>query len=215
MFGLGKKRDAAGDAEAFWSWFAGAAPQLAKDYDAFVRGETGPEPLIVPVAERLDAYCDGIVHEIGQDEDGVYDLVISADGIKDRIETVTALTRAAPAIDGWKVTAFRPRKSIGDTMLQMGGVDFRAGDILYRLGEPHDGLCDIKIRFRADLEAPAEALIGPAFIIMDSVIGEYDVMTKIGEVDPGFIKPEDAADGLRPITELAGDIDARFPQAAN
>lgn len=212
MFGLKKKRD---DAEAFWEWFSDAAPQLAKHYDAFVKGEVGPEPLIVPVAKRLEAYCNGIVHEIGQDPDGVYDFVISADGIKAKIGPVTALAQAAPRIEGWKVTAFRPRKNHGDTLLEMGGAAFSANDVLYQLRGPHDGLCDIKIRFRADIAAPDEALIGPAFIIMDSVIGEYDVMTKIGEVDPGFLKPGEPADGLRPIVELPGEIDAHFPQTVN
>lgn len=212
MFSTGRKR---GDAQAFWAWFSQAAPQLAKDYEAFAKGDAGPEPLIAPVAERLDAYDNGIVHEIGCDENGVYDFVISADGIKDRIEPVMALARAAPKIDGWKVTAFRPRKAGGGALLQMGAETFSAEDVLYRLDGPRDGLCDIKIRFRADFDAPDEVLIGPAFIIMDSVIGEYDVMTKIGEVDPGFLKPGESAPDFRPLTELADDLDSRFARAVN
>lgn len=212
MAGVSRKN---GDAEAFWKWFSEAAAQLSADYDAFVSGKAGPEPLIEPVAKRLKAYHDGLAHEIGQDDNGVYDLVISANGIKDRMEPVTALVRAAPQIEGWKATAFRPRKTHGDVLLHMGGEDFRAEDVLYRLGDVTGGLCDIEILFRAGFDAPEDALIGPAFLIMDSIIGEYDVMTKIGEVAARTAKSVDRAEEFAPITALADDIDARFPANPN
>lgn len=207
----GKRRKA----QAFWDWFSGAAEQLARDHDAVVAGKAGPEPLIEPVAKRLNAYHKGLAHEIGQDADGVYDLVISANGIKDRIDAVTALVRAAPDIDGWKVTAFRPRKAGGDFLLRMGGEEFHAENVFYRLGETSGGLCDIEILFGAGFDAPDGALIGPAFLIMDSVIGEYDVMTKIGQVAARTVKPADDMRDYAPIAALADDLDARFPERAN
>lgn len=207
----GKRRKA----QAFWDWFSGAAEELARDYDAFASRKTGPERLIEPVAKRLRAYHKGLAHEIGQDENGVYDLVISANGIKGRIDAVTALVRAAPKIDGWKVTAFRSRKPAGDVLLQMGDEEFHAENVFYRLGEPSDGVYDIEILFGAGFDAPDDALIGPAFLIMDSVIGEYDVMTKIGAVAARTIKVTDDMKSYAPIAALASELDARFPVNPN
>jgi len=211
MFGRKKK----GDAAAFWAWFEGEAPALAKAYDAFVAGDAGPEPLVHPVAKEMDRFHDGIAHEIGHDGRN-YDFVISADGIRANVDAVKALANAAPTIDGWKVTAFRPRKPMDeDAVLQLGDEVFGDGNIFYRLGDASDGKCDVAIRFRSTLEAPDDALIGPAFLIMDAAIGEYDVMTKVGEIDVAFSKPDAPLDDFRPIKELAGDLDARFPETAH
>jgi hypothetical protein len=41
-----------------------------------------------------------------------HELIVSADGIWSAFPTVERLVAGAPPIPGWKITAFRPRKSI-------------------------------------------------------------------------------------------------------
>lgn len=203
----------AGDAAAFWGWFSESAPQIEKDYDASVRGELDPALLIGPVRERLKAYSKELAFEIGCDGDGVYDFVISAEGMKDRIGAVTTLLQAAPKIEGWKFTAFRPRKELADVLLRMDGVAYGADCIFYRLDDIVDGLCDIEILYRGSFKASDDKLGGASLLIMDRLIGEYDVMTKIGKVSAHRIEASRGVpDDYKQITELAAEIDALFPQ---
>ncbi len=193
------------DPEAFWRWFEDSAAGLATAYDDFAAGKTGPMPLIAPVEKRLNRYHKGLVHEIGQRPDGLYDLVISADGIRDQIKPVSDLVKVAPKIDQWTVTAFRAPKPIGDPLLELDGEMYRLEDVFYRLTPGEDGLSNIVLGFHAkDAGAAADDFIGPGFLILDRVIGEFNVMTRIGEVSTEIVS--DDGGGMSPIASLADEF---------
>jgi hypothetical protein len=196
-------------AEAFWSWFAKAAPKIARDYAAFVRGGGAPDVLLKDVGKQLRRYSPGLVAEIGKAGE-TFDLVISADGIRANIEPVLALVRAAPQIAGWKVTAFRSRKTLAAANLQLGPLTLHRSDVRFRLGDLDDGHCDLIIAFREKILPPDMDPAFPGFLLTDIALGEYDVMTRIGAVDFAVFDAVTLGDFL-PFDQLPEQLDRQFP----
>jgi hypothetical protein len=119
-----------------------------------------------------------------------------------------ALVRAAPPLPGWRVTAYRQPKDldlkIRISALEMGvdSVEFvpvqegqKVGVVLYVKGYTHD----MQDQFK-------EA----CFLLLDNVLGEYTVMTRIGSVDvqphPGY-----TPQGAWPLRDLRALVPPQSP----
>jgi hypothetical protein len=95
---------------AFWSWFQARRHDIEHDV-ASIRQMGGPSNLITDeLGERLRANWPDLVHEIGRAGDGMFELIISADGIRERFPVVTECVKNAPELPGWRFIAFRPRQ---------------------------------------------------------------------------------------------------------
>ena len=87
----------------FWVWFQenrGFLESYATNTQAVTRALGG----------RLQNVDRGLTYELGQAADGVYEFIVSANGIRDVFPEVIRLVRAAPKIEGWRIVAFRPRR---------------------------------------------------------------------------------------------------------
>ena len=94
--------------QGFWKWFLAHEAR----YHAFDPNDvSGRERLFENLSEKLsDVHADLTFEFSPVFEDGIRELVISADGIKDAFEAVEALCDAAPTIPGWRIIKFRPRR---------------------------------------------------------------------------------------------------------
>jgi hypothetical protein len=181
--------------ERFWNWFIRNREELAS-----IRN--GQEPICADMSKQLKKVHSGLAWEFGI-EKGMMECIISADGIADVFPAVDALVADAPAIPGWRVTAFRPRKG-GDLKVQMGDRVLATDDIYFvatRAGEK----LDLELLVDGLTPQNEKGIQHVSFLLMDAVVGEYDVVTRIGGIE---FKPLALADGRqRPLSELAAAVD--------
>ncbi len=160
--------------QRFWSWFAANSAR-------FLKSETDVSTLSDELAAALRRVRRGLTFELSRKFDYGRELIISADGIKDRFPAVQKLVAAAPDLDGWRIVAFRQR---GGTNLI---VEFSG----YRL-DPED----VWFKVVADKKKVGLYLLLPqasqacerttgmaSFILLDHALGEYDVEMKLGFIE--------------------------------
>jgi hypothetical protein len=197
-----KKQPAANAADvAFWRWFAAHQGEVAKVQKA-------DEPVANQLAAELHKVDPRLTFELGVDPKGPHELIVSAGGVQGAFPTVKRLVGAAPAIAGWKVIAFRPRKSTDFQIDLQDGTHLGGGDLKFRVlpdGEP--GLVDVAIYVKGMRGAGEESTRQSVYLLLDAALGEYDVETRLGQIEilPGSSAPADA----RPFAELPAAVDAR------
>ena len=102
--------------------------------------------------------------------------------------------------------AFKPRHAT--PILDHGGIRFNVADFYYQ-SEYYEGMTDLKVCVKG-LTKENEDVYGMAgFLLLDTVIGEYDVMTTLGNIKFEPL-PQDRT-GLKPLSALAAEIDAHKP----
>ncbi len=195
---------------AFWTWFAGNEARLRRAYDERNTAPDQLQGLFVELRQQLDRIEDGLAFEFGRAEDDIYEFVLSADGIIERFPTVVGLKKAAPAIEGWRVIAFRPR--VDDLMdVRYQNHDLKAQMIWYEVEEV-DGLPDIVLYIKGFGYGDDRAMVGASFIMLDMALGEFDLATRIGAIDFEPLPEDPEKHGLKPIEDLRAEFDALFPQ---
>ncbi|MBK9584467.1 MAG: hypothetical protein KA099_09015 [Alphaproteobacteria bacterium] len=183
----------------FWDWFI-QNKSMIEQYDKKT------EAVMNAVQGKIKAVYPDLWFEIGQAEDKVYEFIISAGGLKSAIPSVIDLYKAAPQIPGWRVIAFKPRHAT--PILDHGGIRFNVADFYYQ-SEYYEGMTDLKVCVKG-LTKENEDVYGMAgFLLLDTVIGEYDVMTTLGNIKFEPL-PQDRT-GLKPLSALAAEIDAHKP----
>lgn len=187
----------------FWDWFQDNTEFLTQ-YDSKAGAVTRA------LGGRLQIVDRGLTFALGRAPDGVYEFIVSANGNRDAFQQVLKLVDAAPAIAGWRIIAFRPRSpDPGALSLAFGDVTLSADDIWYRAED--DGAKVSLELFLRDLSAENEAIMSRAgFVLLDNVLGEYDVATKLGTIGFAALPPDPAAAGLKPLGALPADVDARI-----
>ena len=86
----------------FWTWFVDNR-EFLENYNSNTAAVTQA------VGRRLQNVDRGLTYEMGQAADGVYEFIVSANGVRDVFPEVNKLVRVAPEIEGWRIIAFRPR----------------------------------------------------------------------------------------------------------
>jgi len=179
----------------FWDWFI--------RHDAVLLNfETDQEAIFDQLAAQMQKVDASLCFEFGP-KGAQREFVISAGGIRSAFAAVVSLSKAAPDLHSWRVTAFRPRraslnavefqgKQINPNDVQFSLLDNGkiAGVILYIPGYREDDI-DFK-------------QIG--YLMLDEDLGEFDVETKIGLVR--MLSPEsDATQDRYPLAELPDYFD--------
>ncbi|WP_271068338.1 hypothetical protein [Caulobacter sp. NIBR1757] len=149
----------------------------------------------------MKAVDAGLVHEIGMADPSTIELIVSADGIKAAFPAVIELVKSAPALDGFKITAFRPRSPDG-FRLEVAGQSITDDVLSYRLLPEGDTL-GIELFIDCDLDERGRTLVG--FLSLDQRLGEFDVATGLKWIEFAAGRPADAL----PIIGLARDFDSR------
>ena len=196
--------------DGFWQWFAGAEARLRAAHDGRDSEPLDLQEAVAEISDRLRRVHPELCFEFGRADDGVYELILSAGGIRSLFPAVSALMQAAPQVPGWRVIAFRPRKD-SDYRVCLGGLTLEAEALWYRLS-PAEDHADLELHIEGLTTESLEILGSAAFLMLDAALGEYDVATRIGAIDFEPLPDDPAAEGLKPITELRAEFDAFFPQ---
>jgi hypothetical protein len=187
--------------QGFWDWFV---ENEARIWNI----DRNTDKVVRMVGEALNRYDPGLAFEIGMEVvDGKRDFIISADGISSNIPKVESLYLTAPVMPRWQVIKYRPRTtSAGE--IHMAGKVIKAEDVRFQIFNDEEKV-GILLMFDDFTEARREQFGGIGFIFLDKVLGEQDVMTRVGFVD--FAGPESNfyAEARR-LPELAKAFDQYF-----
>ena len=188
------------DVLSFWLWFENNLSRL-NDF------EDHQAELLEELNERLREVDEGLAFEISRlNSEGIRDLVISADGMKETFPAVLALIESSPDLPEWTFTPFRQRIDVSEFGLRFGDRELRASDFYFWL-QTEDGAIDLIVYVPGLTEENREELTGAGFILLDMTLGEFDVTLNLRYIDfqP---RPEDPeADALLPLTALPPEFD--------
>jgi hypothetical protein len=191
LFGTNKQKD-------FWKWFANNQQEL-------YHFEGNQEELFNQLSHKLKSINNDLVFEFGPiHETGIREFSISADGIKAAFPDVIALMEKAPDFPNWNFYAFRQRVPGDDINIQMGGLKLGYSDIFFRYDEENDKI-GIELNIR-NYDPDNKAIKNAVFILLDGLIGEYDMETNIGWID--FVPlDEKNLNNLFPLIHLRDLVD--------
>jgi hypothetical protein len=157
----------------FWKWFVRHEPELfALDHEE----EDKRERIFDELASELQKVDRELSFEFGP-RGPRREFVISASGIKSAFPAVVSVVKAAPNLERWQLTAFRPRRPILDV------VGFR--DKLIDPREVQFSLVDngrfagvyLFIPGIRDEDTDLKVI---GYLLLDLALGEHDVETRLG-----------------------------------
>lgn len=181
--------------EEFWNWF------ILHEVELF-SFEADPERIFDQLAAELHKVDPDLAFEFGP-KDTSREFVLSAGGIKRAFPAVTSLVNAAPTLDRWQVTAFRPRRA-PLYIVEFRGKRVDPKDVQFSLLD--DGkIAGIHLFIPGYRESDAD-LKQIGYLLLDSTLGEYDVETRLGFIK--MLSPDTRTDGKRyPLADLATRFD--------
>jgi len=191
-------------AAAFWSWFADTIAPLGAD-------GLDQDDIVARIdAEFAKVYPDLAFELWGPDGD-IVDFVISADGRTELFADVLDAVHAAPKIPGWRVVAFRPRRSIRARVSAMGHQ--LSGDQIWYRCEPEDGRLRVALFVEELTDENWDILCATSCVLLDMALGEFDAATKIAALEHYPLNRETRRLPLKPLAQLPDELD-RFYAAA-
>ncbi|HEY8930737.1 MAG TPA: hypothetical protein VIM55_16150 [Mucilaginibacter sp.] len=182
----------------FWKWFT-------KNQEAIFHFEDNQETIFNQLSEKLKDINNNLTFEFSPIKDnGTREFCISADGIKASFPDVIALVEKAPALPGWEIYAFRQRVPGDALKINMAGTELGYADIFLRYGEEDDKI-GVELNIR-NYDRENNTIKGAVFILLDSLLGEYDMETYISWID--FVPlNESNIENLYPLTYLRDLVD--------
>ncbi len=188
--------------EEFWNWF------ITNEHTFYYGTEEDS------LRDELFAELRTKIREINSDltfeftpilEGELKQLTISADGIKEAFPVVIDLINKAPKHPHWEFIAFRQRVDSTNLVIEMGDVKMEMSDIYFRFAEVDDTL-GLELNIRDFKNSEQEKLA--VFILLDSLIGEYDVVTQVGWIEWVALE-EEKTETLSPFVRLRDLVDRR------
>ena len=184
----------------FWAWF-----------DSYKSGVDDAVPWqdeqLDEILERISRIEPGLAVELAVREDGIKEMTISPDGVRERFDIVEQIVSQAPSLEGWEVVAFR-QPVRGDFSLRCGDLELTPSE-LYFLPLEEDGALDVIVYGSGFDDQEKDDLSYHGLIMIDNLIGEYDCVTQIRHYDFQELPDEQGRDGLLPLSQLPSFIAAR------
>ena len=184
--------------DIFWKWFEENNEQLTM-LDDLEKGVA--EKLLEDMQKALDAYCEGLTYEIGDQTNKGRTLTFSAEGDTDLFKYVTDLVEEAPDFDWWEFVAFKQPKGKG---LKVTFDKYRFDTQKMYFMELENEESPDMVGLRVALENPVEdddQLVG-VYVTVEALIGEFDCATLIGYLDVCPIPAEPFKEGFKSMEDL-------------
>jgi hypothetical protein len=155
--------------EEFWEWFT----QRQNEIFEFEADQERVFDLLAAALQKVDSHLTFEFGPKGRNRE----FVISAGGIKSAFPAVISLVDAAPPLDRWKITAFRPRRTPPD-VVEFGGKQARPRDVQFSLLD-NGKIAGLRLFIPSFQEDdPDWKQVG--YLLLDDTLGEYDVESRLG-----------------------------------
>ena len=189
------------DIENFWIWF-----QNNKINFEHIT-EENRDAKLDSILNHLKPIKEGLAVEVSDKFDGKRDFVISANSDIDNFSAVEKIVKSAPVMKGWTITAFRQRAK-EDFTLKYKDLKFKPSKMLFR-PVTENGKLNIEVYVNGIKNHNYDTVAYYGIIAMDSVLGEYDSVTKVGTYT--FHELRDVKNlQLKPVLELPAYIDSYY-----
>ena len=194
--------------EIFWNWFVANSERLTmlNDLDQPER-----QQLLDQMQQQLNAYCDGLSFEMGDQTAQGRTLTFSAYGDFDLFRYVVELTDSAPDVDWWEFIPFRQPKGKGLKVI-FEKHRFETAKMAFLQLENEEepdiiglriALPDITSDIDPDQATPdQEDLLIGVYTTVEALIGEFDCTTLIGYIELCPMPDEPFKAGFRPLDDL-------------
>ncbi|MGG3580893.1 hypothetical protein AAXE64_29335 [Priestia megaterium] len=184
--------------QEFWSWFE----KNSEDY--FQLDENNYDLLFNKLGLQLSKYHKDLTFEFSMEmNQGKREFIISAEGMVSAFPAVIKLVEEAPSLEKFNVVAFRQRQD-SEQEIYFEDIVLNTEDIFFTYREDKQMDClDIVIYIKGYSEEN-DQFIAAAFIMLDSLIGEYDVGVKLGEIN---FEPYQEEKEAEPILNLVSLVD--------
>jgi hypothetical protein len=183
----------------FWKWFQGNERTFFKVVKEQKNIEKGFFDKLSPKLQDLKG---GIFFLTGMHDEKTVDLILTPDGNIKNIVFVEELVKAAPKIEGWKITALKPATDIGNLSIAMGGHEFTKDNLNFYSNDNAEFPDEIDITVvHPDLdEENASRITNGVYIFLDNFLGELEFVTTIDNIT--VIAKDKAKKELIPIEKL-------------
>ncbi len=185
----------------FWKWFL-------EHEDEFFHFEHNQEKLFNPTLVKLQDIQPDLVFEIGPELDGKREFIISANGLKEGFSSVIEVIKASPETDRWIIIPFRQRKKNLDIEIQLGDLTLGVEDLFFTY-EPAGNKVNIDL-YIAGINPKDEEVYHVTLLLLDNVIGEYDVEMKLEKIEIHQLTEVEDATKLYSLKELPTLLDSYF-----
>jgi len=185
----------------FWEWFE---RNEAKFRDVDVPEK---EELLDELLAKLQAYCEALWFETGTADDGIHELIISAEGDVDHFSAVRKLVASAPPIGGWRFIAFKPANGFDfDTEYQ--GITFSPEATWFvRLRSPKNpSALGIRVGYAHYDAARHESFMTGTCIMLECALGELAFAESVHHVEVSGLPSSPESSGYVPISELVNFV---------
>ena len=184
----------------FWSWFE----KNSEDY--FQLDENNYDLLFNKLGLQLSKYHKDLTFEFSIEmNQGKREFIISAEGMVSAFPAVIKLVEEAPSLEKFNVVAFRQRQN-SEQEIYFEDIVLNTEDIFFTYREDKQMDClDIVIYIKGYSEEN-DQFIAATFIMLDSLIGEYDVGVKLGEINFEPYQGEKEAQSILNLVSLVDKI---------
>ncbi len=203
----------ANNPQTFWSWFLANSERLTMLNDL---ADNEQQQLLDQMQQQLDAYCEGLTFEIGEQTAQGRTLTFSAEGDFDLFRYVVALTDDAPDVDWWEFVPFKQPKGKNLKVI-FDKYRFETAKMAFTQLESDEEPDIIGLRIalpdlpqnytpRPDNPDDDDLLVG-VYVTVEALLGEFDCTTLVGYVDICPMPKEPFKAGFRPLDDLPEFVD--------
>lgn len=195
MFDFFKKKKK-GDEKAFWDWFV----KNHKKLETFMQNGANDYAIYNKLSEAIKDYNELLFAELTGGKNGGYVLIITPDGIKDGIEPTRKLYDARLEIPNWEVVKFR--QPWDDAKIELEGVSYDSAEIrvLAEIDQERE-VADLRI-YIPGMSNDEQKYQHLAFLYLDHVLGEFNVLTRVGYIDFEHLDEGSVVGGSISLLEL-------------
>ena len=185
--------------EIFWKWFVANSERLTMLNDI---DEGQQHMLLDELQHNLDAYCEGMTYEIGEQTQKGRTLTFSAEGDMDIFENVVELVDNAPDVDWWEFVAFKQPKGKGlKGYFDKYKFDTKEMYFMQLENEEEPDILGVRVAIPNPVKDDDDQLVG-VYVTLEAMIGEFDCATLIGYLDTVPLPKEPFKEGFKPMDDF-------------
>lgn len=177
---------------AFWEWFEDNKEAY------FDLDDSGRDKLFNQLEKKLHKVNRHLAFELSEGlVDGKREFIVSADGMVEAFDAVINLVGQAPDLPLFTIVAFRqPQEE--EVSIEYGEIELSWEDIFCTFEKDSDEV-NLILYIKGFTEDNEDEFVSASFILLDTIIGEYNAGMRIGEIE--FTSYEGQPD-VRPVKEL-------------
>jgi len=162
--------------ENFWKWFTENRIKL----EEFINNPGRDFAIYHEMTGELQKFSELLYPEITI-RDNKYVLIITPNGMLEGVEPTREIVEAAPLFDNWEFVRFR--QPLDQLSLEHDGIKYESSDIeiLTELDEERNKV-NILVFIR-NMNNNPRGYQTLAFLYMDHILGEFNVITRVGYID--------------------------------